>query len=196
MCEEVKEPSTQVPKAMVATIFINTFAGLLFLIPLVFVLPDIQDLILNDAYAQPVPVIIMNAVGHEGGAFALCIPLMVLAILCGVGCVTASSRCVWAFARDGAIPGAKWWVKVNKSLDVPLNAMMLSMVIQILLGLIWFGSHAAFNAFSGVGVICLTAAYAVPISISLFTGRKQVQQGKFYFGKLGMVCNIVAIGMY
>lgn len=39
MCEEVKQPTTQVPKAMVATVIINTIAGLLFLIPLVFVLP-------------------------------------------------------------------------------------------------------------------------------------------------------------
>lgn len=193
MCEEVKEPSTQVPKAMVATIFINTFAGLLFLIPLVFVLPDIQGL-LNDPYGQPVPLIIMSAVGNQGGAFALCIPLMVLAIICGVGCVTASSRCTWAFARDGAIPGAKWWVKVNKSLDVPLNAMVLNMVIQIILGVIYFGSPAAFNAFSGVGVICLTAAYAVPIAISFFSGRTKVREGRFYLGTLGAVCNVIAVG--
>lgn len=41
MCEEVLNPSVQVPKAMVATIFINTVAGLLLLIPLVFVRPDL-----------------------------------------------------------------------------------------------------------------------------------------------------------
>jgi len=40
MCEEVREPATQVPKAMVATVALNTIAGLVFLIPLVFVLPD------------------------------------------------------------------------------------------------------------------------------------------------------------
>ncbi|KAM5376262.1 hypothetical protein ACJZ2D_005633 [Fusarium nematophilum] len=190
MCEEVQKPSTQVPKAMVATIFINTFAGLLFLIPLMFVLPDIQELIL---LAQPVPTILKSAVGSSGGAFGLLIPLMVLAIMCGIGCTTATSRCTWAFARDGAIPGAKWWSKVNHKLDVPLNAMMLTMVIEILLGLLYFGSAAAFNAFSGVGVICLTASYATPIAISLATGRKQVKTGQFYLGTLGTVCNVIAI---
>src|SRR5262245_6845672 len=106
MCEEVQKPSIQVPKAMVATIFINTFAGLLFLIPIVFVLPNIQDIIL---LPQPVPAIIKSAVGSSGGAIGLLIPLMVLALLCGIGVTTASSRCTWAFARDGAIPGSKWW---------------------------------------------------------------------------------------
>lgn len=194
MCEEVQQPSIQVPKAMVATIIINTFAGLLFLIPLVFVLPDIQYLI-GLASAQPVPPIIKEAVGSAGGAFGLLFPLMVLALMCGIGCTTAASRCTWAFARDGAIPGSKWWATVNKKLDVPLNAMMLSMVIQIILGVIYFGSTAAFNAFSGVGVICLTASYATPIAISLFTGRKQVKEGRFYLGSLGSVCNVVSIGM-
>ncbi|KYK56333.1 amino acid permease [Drechmeria coniospora] len=193
MCEEVQKPSTQVPKAMVATVVINTFAGLLFLIPLVFVLPNIQYLI-GLASGQPVPAIIVDAVGSAGGAFGLLVPLMVLALLCGIGCTTASSRCTWAFARDGAIPGSKWWMKVNHKLDVPLNAMLLCAVVEVILGLIYFGSTAAFNAFSGVGVICLTAAYAVPIAISLVSGRKQVRTGQFYLGPIGVFCNIVAIG--
>ncbi|KAL7625882.1 hypothetical protein AAE478_005106 [Parahypoxylon ruwenzoriense] len=190
MCEEVRAPATQVPKAMVLTICINTIAGIAFLVPLVFVLPDIPDLVL---LAQPVPAIIKSAVGNSGGAFGLLIPLLVLAIICGIGCTTAASRCVYAFARDGAIPGSKWWKEVNQTLDVPLNAMMLSMVVQIVLGVIYFGSSAAFNAFSGVGVIALTASYAAPIVVSLVDGRKTVSTGSFYLGSFGWFCNIVAI---
>ncbi|RDA84476.1 hypothetical protein CP532_0060 [Ophiocordyceps camponoti-leonardi (nom. inval.)] len=192
MCEEVQKPSVQVPKALVGTIFLNTLAGCLFLIPLVFVLPDIKTLIAISA-GQPVPFIIKDAVGSSVGAFCLLIPILVLGIICGVGCTTASSRCTWAFARDGAIPGSRWWMKVNHKLDVPLNAMMLSMAVQLVLGLIYFGSSAAFSAFTGVGVICLTAAYAVPIAISLYTGRKQVRTGSFFLGPIGAVCNVVAI---
>ncbi|KAH7033523.1 amino acid/polyamine transporter I [Microdochium trichocladiopsis] len=192
MCEEVRAPATQVPKAMVLAVVLNTFAGLLFLIPLLFVLPEISDLIL---LAQPVPAIIKSAVGNDGGAFALLIPLMVLAILCGIGCTTACARAVWAFARDGAIPGSKWWAKVHTGLDVPLNAMMLSMVVEIILGVIYFGSSAAFNAFSGVGVICLTAAYATPIVISMAERRKTIQTASFNMGNaLGYFCNTVAVG--
>ncbi|EGY20094.1 hypothetical protein VD0002_g3649 [Verticillium dahliae] len=190
MCEEVRDPSTQVPKAMVATIFINTFAGLLFLIPLVFVLPDISELVLAQ---QPVPAIIKSAVGSPGAAIGLCVPLLVLALICGIGCTTAASRCTWAFARDGAIPGSRWWKTIHPKLDVPFNAMMLSMVVQILLGLLWFGSSAAFNAFSGVGVISLTAAYATPIAINLFTGRRAVKDAKFSLGKFGVAANVIAL---
>ncbi|KAG5916564.1 hypothetical protein E4U42_007598 [Claviceps africana] len=192
MCEEVQHPATQVPKAMVATIFLNTVAGLLFLVPLCFVLPDIK-MLASLASAQPVPPIIKSAIGNSGGAFGLLIPIMVLAIICGIGCTTASSRCAWAFSRDGAVPGAKWWMKVNRSLDVPLNAMMLCMAVELILGLIYFGSSAAFGAFTGVGVISLTASYACPIGINLLAGRRAVRGAKFSLGEFGYIANIVAV---
>ncbi|KAI0174286.1 amino acid/polyamine transporter I [Pestalotiopsis sp. NC0098] len=192
MCEEVRAPATQVPKAMVLTVCLNTIAGLIFMIPLVFVLPDIPELVAL-ASGQPVPTIVKSAIGSPGGSFALLIPLIVLALICGIGCTTAASRCIWAFARDGAIPGSGLWKQVNPKLDVPLNAMMLSMVVQIILGLIYFGSSAAFNAFSGVGVIALTSSYAVPIAVSMIEGRETIKTGSFYMGKLGLVSNIVAL---
>lgn len=193
MCEEVRQPATQVPKAMVLTVIINTFAGLFFMVPLVFVLPDIKQLLALQS-GQPVPAIIKSAVGSAGGAFGLLIPLLVLALECGIGCTTAASRATWAFARDGAIPGSGLWKKISPKLDVPLNAMMLSMAVQIILGLLYFGSTAAFNAFSGVGVIALTTAYAVPIAVSLLQGRKAVRTGSFYLGSFGLFANIVSLG--
>jgi amino acid transporter len=193
MCEEVEHPATQVPKALVGTVALNTICGLVFLIPLVFVLPDQAELFALLS-GQPVPTIIKSAVGSSGAAIGLLIPLLVLGLICGIGCTTAASRATWAFSRDGAIPGFKWWKVVNVKLDVPFNAMMLSMVVQLALGLIYFGAPVAFNAFSGVGVICLTLSYAIPILISLVRGRKHVKEGAFHLGALGTFCNVVALG--
>lgn len=195
MCEEVREPATQVPKAMVGTVALNTVAGLLFMIPLLFVLPDIDGL-LALASGQPVPSILKSAVGSAGGAIGLLLPLIVLAIICGIGCTTATSRCVWAFARDGAIPGSHLWKTIDPKLNIPFNAMMLSMVVQIALGLIYFGSAAAFNAFSGVGVICLTTSYAMPIAVSLLGKREALKGASFHLGALGVFCNYVSLGVY
>ncbi|BEI91717.1 uncharacterized protein CcaverHIS019_0405370 [Cutaneotrichosporon cavernicola] len=193
MCEEVQAPATQVPKAMVLTICLNTFGGLLFLVPLMFVLPNLADLVALES-GQPTPSIIKSAVGSSTGAFLLLLPIMILGLLCGTACTTAASRCTWAFSRDGAIPGAKLWSKVNTKLDVPLNAMMLSMAVQIVLGVIYFGSPAAFNAFSGVGVMTLTASYATPIFVSMLQKRRQVEAAaKFPLGKFGWVLNTVAV---
>jgi len=192
MCEETRHPAVQVPRAMCGALFMNWLCGFIFLIPLMFVLPAIADVV-ADPYAQPLPFILRSAIGNEGGAFALCVPILILAILCGVACTTAASRCVWAFSRDGAIPGSTWWKQVNRTLDMPLNAMLLGTGVEILLGLIYFGSTAAFNAFSGSGVIFLTIAYVMPIGVNLFTGRKHLVGAPWNFGVIGMVCNIVAV---
>lgn len=177
---------------MVGTVVLNTLAGFLFLIPLVFILPDTK--ILNALQSgQPVPTIIKSAIGSPIGSFMLLLPLIVLSLLCVIGCTTAVSRSTWAFARDGGIPGSKWWKRVNND-GVPFNAMMLGMVVEIILGFIYFGSTTAFNAFTGVGVITLTLSYACPIVVSLVGGRRQVQNGQFYCGTFGLVCNIISLG--
>lgn len=192
MCEEVEKPSIQVPRAMVMTIILNFVCGFILLVALTFVIPNLADLSAL-ASGQPTPVIILSAVGSPGAAIGLLVPLLVLALCCGIGCTTATSRCTWAFSRDGAIPGSKWWKQIHPKLDVPLNAMMLSMAIQIVLGFIYFGAPAAFNAFSGVGVICLTVSYAVPIAVSLFGGRKHIKHGQFDMGAFGAFCNVISL---
>ncbi|KAL4792240.1 amino acid/polyamine transporter I [Aspergillus venezuelensis] len=193
MCEEVRQPAVQVPKAMVGTIIINLIAGLVFLIPVVFVMHDLPGLAALVS-GQPIPSIFKQAIGNSVGTFLLLLPLLILGLICGIGCVTATSRCTWAFARDGAIPASGWWRTINKKLDIPLNAMMLDMVIELLIGLIYFGSTAAYSAFSGVGVILLTLSYACPIAVSLcLRGREDIKNGSFDLGYLGVFCNVIAL---
>lgn len=193
MCEETHDPSRQVPKAIVGVVGANTVVGLLFMIAMMFVLPDLEYLV-NLPSGQPLPAILKSAIGNSTGAFILTLPLIGLCFFAMIGCTTSASRYVWAFARDGGIPGSKWWKTVNRRLDIPLNALLLSMVVQILLGFIYFGSAAAFNAFLGAGVIFLTVSYVSPVAVSLFGGRKDMGPSNyFYLGKLGVFCNVVAV---
>jgi amino acid transporter len=196
MCEEVRQPAIQVPRAIVGGVALNALAGFAFLIPIAFVLPDVAMLAALPS-AQPVPTIVKSATGNSAGAFCLLIPLIVLGLICGIGCVTATSRITWAFARDGAIPGSGWWKTVNGRLQIPLNSLLLGMGIELLLGLIYFGSSAAFSAFSGVGVIFLTMSYACPVAVSLILrGRKDLERGSYNLGLLGTFCNVVCIGKW
>lgn len=195
MCEEVHKPAEQVPKALVGALVLNWACGIIFLIPLCFVLPDLAAII-ADPTGQPLPVILKSAIGNDVGAFILTVPIIILGIFCGTGCTTAASRCTWAFARDGAIPGSRKlkFDTVNKKLDVPFNAMMLSAAIQVVLGVIYLGNTAAFNAFNGSGVIFLTLSYVIPVAVSFCTGRKQLVGARYNFGVFGAFCNVVAMG--
>lgn len=195
MSEEVEKPAEQVPKALVGALVLNWACGFIFLVPLMFVMGDLQSVI-SDLTGQPLPGILKNAIGNAGGAFALTVPIIILGIFCGTSCTTAASRCTWAFARDGAIPGSRKlkFDTVNKKLDLPLNAMLLVIVVQVILGVIYLGSSAAFNAFNGSGVIFLTLSYVMPVAISFVTGRKKLVGARYNFGIFGAICNVVAMG--
>ena len=98
--------------------------------------------------------------------------------------LTAASRCTYAFARDGAIPGSRLWRKVDKRFDIPLWGLVLSTLVDCLLGLIYFGSSAAFNSFTGVATICLSTSYGLPILVSVLRKRKIVRILHFRWANL------------
>ncbi|KAI0157138.1 amino acid transporter [Hypoxylon sp. FL1284] len=192
MCEEVQSPEREVPKAIVLSVVAAGFTGLVYLIPILFVLPDVQTL-LDVANGQPVGLIFKAATGSAGGGFGLLFLILGIWLFAGVGALTASSRCTYAFARDGAIPGSGLWSRVDKRFDVPLLALTLSAVVDCLLGLIYFGSSAAFSSFTGVATICLSTSYGLPILVSVVRGRKQLRHASFSLGRLGFAVNVTTL---
>ena len=62
------------------------------------------------------------------------------------------------------------------------------------LGLINLGSSTAFIAFVSVGVMALAISYAIPIAISLFHGRREVNSARWNAGPVvGTIVNVVAL---
>lgn len=166
--------------------------GLLYLIPLLFVLPDVATL-LAVANGQPIGLIFKTVTGSAGGGFGLLFLILGILMFAGTGALTAASRCTYAFARDGAIPGSRLWRKIDKRTDIPLWGLVLSTVVDMLLGLIYFGSTAAFNSFTGVATLCLSASYGLPILVSVLRGRKLVKDASFSLGRFGMAINIMTL---
>ncbi|KAH9884419.1 gaba permease [Xylariomycetidae sp. FL2044] len=192
MCEEVQTPEREVPKAIVWSVVAAGLTGLIYLIPILFVLPDVQTL-LDVANGQPVGLIFKTATGSAGGGFGLLFLILGIWLFAGVGALTASSRCTYAFARDGAIPGSKLWSKVDKRFDLPLWALTLSTIVDCLLGLIFFGSSAAFSSFTGVATICLSTSYGLPILVSVLRGRTALKDASFSLGRFGYAINVTTL---
>lgn len=192
MCEEVANPEREVPKAIVLSVAAAGVTGLVYLIPILFVLPDVQ-MLLDVANGQPIGLLFKTVTGSAGGGFGLLFLILGILIFAGTGALTAASRCTYAFARDGAIPGSRLWSQVDKRFDIPLLALVLSTVVDCLLGLIYFGSSAAFNSFTGVATICLSASYGMPILVSVIRGRQAVKNSSFSLGKFGYAINVTMI---
>lgn len=166
--------------------------GIIYLIPILFVLPDVT-LLLGVANGQPIGLIFKIATGSAGGGFGLLFLILGILFFAGVGALTAASRCTYAFARDGAIPGSSLWKKVDKRFEIPLQALILSTVVDCILGCIYFGSTSAFNAFTGVATICLSVSYGIPILVNLIRGRKAVRHSTFSLGRFGFFINAATI---
>ncbi|CAK4029903.1 gaba permease [Lecanosticta acicola] len=192
MCEEVQNPAREVPKAMVLSVAAAGVTGVIYLIPILFVLPDVQ-MLLHVASGQPIGQLFKTVTGSTSGGFGLLFLILGIWFFAGTGALTAASRCTYAFARDGAIPGSRWLGQTNSKLGIPLWGLVLSTVVDALLGLIYFGSTAAFNSFTGVATICLSTGYGLPILVSILRGRKMVRHSTFSLGKFGFTINVICL---
>ncbi|THH20954.1 hypothetical protein EW146_g523 [Bondarzewia mesenterica] len=200
MAEEVHNPAVQLPKAIVWSIPIGAISGLIFLLPLVFTLPDVETLLAVSS-GQPIGVMFQLIMGSKGGGFGMWFIIFGIGMFCAVSISCAASRATWSFARDNALPFSQTFARVTAapfsraSDPLPLNAFLLSTIVQVLLGLIYLGSSAAFNAFVGVAVICLGASYAMPVAVSLADRRRALKSrnAPFGLGRWGTVVNAIAV---
>ncbi|MBE3049505.1 amino acid permease [Candidatus Bathyarchaeota archaeon] len=192
MCEEVQNPEREVPRAIVLSVVAAGLTGVVYLIPILFVLPDVA-MLLQVANSQPIGLLFKTVTGSAAGGFGLLFLILGILMFAGIGALTAASRCTYAFARDGAIPGYTLWSKVNTRLDMPLWALALSTIVDCLLGCIYFGSSAAFNSFTGVATICLSTSYGVPVLVNLIQRRKAVQNSPYPLGRFGTAINSICV---
>ncbi|KAG9125063.1 hypothetical protein FRC07_009113 [Ceratobasidium sp. 392] len=90
MCEEVQNPEREVPKAMVLSVAAAAVTGIIYLVPILFVLPDIPTL-LGVASGQPMPLLYMIVTGSPGGGFGLLFLIIGIGFFAGIGALTAAS---------------------------------------------------------------------------------------------------------
>ncbi|KAF5021259.1 hypothetical protein F66182_6657 [Fusarium sp. NRRL 66182] len=184
MAEECGDATVKLPRALALCVPI---------IPLCATLPPLTDL-LEAPLAQVLPMIFYRVMGTQAGGIALTALVLIVTLFCSISITVAASRTTWAFARDRAIPLSRVWSRVSRRHGTPIMALVLTTVIEMLLGLIYLGSSSAFNAFIAVGVIGLATSYGIPIALSMLTRRAGVNTAPWTFGKrIGWVINILAL---
>lgn len=194
MAEEIKDKAdVQLPKAIAWAIPVGFFGGLVFILPICFTMPPLEDII-NDSGGQALPYIFHRVMGTPGGGLALTVLVLVVTVFCSISITTAASRCTWAFARDNALPLSRLFRRVHPKLNVPVESLILLTIVQALLGLINLGSSSAFTAFVSVGVIALQVAYLPPIVMSMLNRRTEVGKAKVRMpNPIGWAVNTIAV---
>lgn len=79
---------------------------------------------------------------------------------------------VFAFSRDGALPGSSLWRKVSARTQTPVPAVWLSVAVACLLTVPSPYSATAYGAVTAINVIGISPAYAIPVLLRLRAGDR------------------------
>ena len=137
--------------------------------------------------------IFLDATGKSWTVFMLLIVLGAQ-FFCGMSSVTANSRMIYAFSRDGAVPGHRAWHKINKRTRTPTNSIWLAVALAWLLvaPAYWKGSIVAYFAVTSIAVIGLYIAYVIPTFLRLRAGRA-FRPGPWNLGKWSGLVGYIAV---
>ncbi|KFX97318.1 hypothetical protein V495_04087 [Pseudogymnoascus sp. VKM F-4514 (FW-929)] len=192
MIEEIPNAAVEGPKIMIACVGIGVFTGFIFLMVLLFVAGDVQMII--ESSSGPMLAILHHATGSKAGSICLLIFPLVCLLFATTSIMTTSSRMTYAFARDGGLPMSRFFAKVHPRLDLPLNALYLTVALVVVFGCIFLGSDSAFNAIISASVVALGVSYGIPIAINCIRGRKMLGPRPFVLpGPIGWVANIIGL---
>ncbi|MGZ8623877.1 MAG: amino acid permease [Actinomycetota bacterium] len=113
---------------------------------------------------------------------------------CGMASVTANSRMIYAFSRDGALPASRVWHTINKRTRTPTNGIWLAVTLSWLLvaPAFWLGSLVAYFAVTSIAVIGLYIAYVMPTFLRLRAGDN-FKPGPWSLGKWSRPVGIIAV---
>jgi amino acid permease (GABA permease) len=188
MTEETHDAARTGPRGIVMSIVVSLIAGWVLLIGLTFA---IQDYDAEVASATPPAAIFIDAIGATGGKLLLLI-VIGAQLFCGMSSVTANSRMIYAFSRDGALPFSSFWHRVNKRTRTPTNAVWLGAGGAFVLGLPYLWNTTAYAAVTSIAVIGLYIAYVLPTFLRLRRGES-FQRGPWHLGRWSRPIGTVAV---
>ena len=188
MTEETENAAVAGPRGIVMSIVVSLVAGWVLLIG---VTSAIGDYAKEASAVVPPAQIFVDAVGHNLGVFLLFI-VVGAQFYCGMSSVTANSRMIYAFSRDGAVPGSRFWHSINKRTRTPTNSIWLAAVGAFILGLPYLWSPVAYAAVTSIAVIGLYIAYGIPILLRLRAGDS-FQRGPWHLGRWSRPVGTIAV---
>ncbi|PSN73212.1 amino acid transporter [Corynespora cassiicola Philippines] len=195
LAEEMPNAARNVPLAMVGSVSVNGILGLGYCIMLLFSTGPLEEL-LSTPTGFPFMQIFLNATKSHAGATILSLVIIMIAIAATAAGITSTSRTVWAFARDKATPCSTYISHVNKSSQIPVRAVIIITILQMLLGFIYLGNSTAFNAILSMAILGLYASYLIPIVYFMVFGRPRLashEWGPFRMPKtLGLAMNTLS----
>jgi amino acid permease (GABA permease) len=187
MTEETHNAARSGPRGIVSSIVVSLVAGWILLIGITFAIQHYKGEL---GSLVPPAQIFSDALGSTGAKLLLLV-VIGAQLFCGMSSVTANSRMIYAFSRDGALPASAFWHRVNKRTRTPTNAIWLAVVGALILGLPYLWNSAAYAAVTSIATIGLYIAYVTPTFLRLRQGDN-FQRGPWHLGRWSKPIGIIA----
>jgi amino acid transporter len=171
LSEETQGAANSAARGIWQSILYSAIGGWILLLAFLFAATDTDFINSFDPAVNPYGggnVIAVLASSLSPGLFKLVVFISMSGqIYCSTACMTSTSRMLFAFSRDGAVPGSSLWKKVDAK-GVPRNAVLAGAVAGVVLTLPALykspsGAPTAFYAVVSIGVLGLYLAFAIPI---------------------------------
>ncbi|KAI0355500.1 amino acid transporter [Trametes cingulata] len=188
--EETANAAHAAPIAILVGVGATATLGWLLSLAASYATPSVP-LLLSSALPLPMGQLLLDTLGRRG-MLALWSLVIVVQYVTGAAQGVDASRVVFAFARDSALPGSRWWKRVSVRTRTPVNAVWLVMVLAGVCGILGF-SETALSSLAGASVIGLYVSYVTPIFLRITSGRDKLQPGPFSLGKWATPIGTVAV---
>jgi amino acid transporter len=182
MSEETRQASRGAAIGMVMAVVVSVIFGFILLTAVTFALPNAT----NDEFlgaGQGIVTFAWTTAMSEAWAEFLLFIAVVAQTFCTIASVTSASRMMFAFSRDGAVPGHQLWRRVSKRDRVPVYTVWAICILAFALMI-----PTLSNAFVGyavgtqVSVIGLYIAFVLPIILRLRAGDAY-ERGAWHLGR-------------
>ncbi|MEV7345486.1 amino acid permease [Streptomyces sp. NPDC093544] len=190
MTEETHDASTAGPKGIVRSIWTSWIAGFVLLLGFTFAIQS-YDGALGSPTGVPPAQILLDALGATSGKLLLLV-VIGAQLFCGMASVTANSRMIYAFSRDGALPFSHLWHTVNPRTRTPVAAVWLAALGALVLGLPYLINVTAYAAVTSIAVIGLYIAYVIPTLLRIRKGEA-FERGPWHLGRWSRPIGIVSV---
>ncbi|KAF8518873.1 amino acid transporter [Gautieria morchelliformis] len=187
--EETSGAARAAPIAILVGVAGTASLGWLILISASFATASVSNL-LGTSLALPMGQLFLDVLGKKG-MLAIWSFIIVVQFVTGAAQGVDASRVVYAFARDNALPGSRFWRQINPHTQTPVNAVWIVMVCSGICGLLGF-SQAALTSLAGASVIGLYLSYAAPVFLRITSGRDKFIPGPFQLGAWAVPIGTIA----
>ncbi|KAF5000692.1 hypothetical protein FDECE_11155 [Fusarium decemcellulare] len=186
MAEEMTLAAQNLPRTMIANIAVSGLATFPWVIAVAFCFVDVQGVLAGPVgRISPFVQLYYNVSGGNQAATIGLTSFLPIISFCGTGTsvISATSRIIWSFARDGGLP--VYFVHVDEKTKVPVRAIVLTWGLISALSLTYIGNATAYYGISSATTVSLIISYAFPIFINVVWGFKycNLQRGGSTLGR-------------